>query len=160
MISTFIVLQVDQDLTPKEAQVSEDIIDILASKPNLQTLFKQIQDSGLTETLRNLPQVTIFAPSNQALENENLNENDLKRHVILVALPSTNIETGPASALSQDVLNLTKNLNGEVQVSFDEKSANVIEADIKAKNGVLHVIDDVLRPFSIEDAIDLRTDTI
>merc|ERR1711963_1069139 len=69
--------EVDQDQTPKEAEVSEDIIDILASQPNLQTLFKQIQDSGLTETLRNLPQVTVFAPSNQALENENnLDEND------------------------------------------------------------------------------------
>jgi len=153
--------EVDQDQTPKEAEVSEDIIDILASKPNLQTLFKQIQDSGLTETLKNLPQVTIFAPSNQALENENnLDENDLKRHVILVAIPSTNIETGPAVALSQDVLNLTKSLDGKVQVGFEDISANVIEADIKAKNGVIHVIDEVLRPFSIEDAIDLRTDEI
>ena len=148
MISILILShQVDQDQTPKEVEVSEDIIDILASKPNLQTLFKQIQDSGLTETLRNLPQVTIFAPSNQALENENnLNENDLKRHVILVALPSTNIETGPAFALSQDVLTLTKSLNGKVQVGLDDISANVIEADIKAKNGVIHVIDKVLIP--------------
>ena len=113
----------------------------------LQNLLQLLDKLGLVQTLQEMSQVTIFAPSDDAFANvnlEDLKEKDLKRHLIGVKIASKQIKTGPAFTLSGDVVNIIKNEQGQIQVEHNGKVVNVVKADVLASNGVIHVVDQLV----------------
>ena len=123
---------------------------MIAKNENLQTLLKTILDLNLSDTLQSLDQITLFAPSNEAfaqLGDKKLEANDVQRHVIKVTIPAESIATGPVFTLSKEIIMLIKTPEGEStpnKLQFNGKSINIVETDIQASNGVIHIIDSLI----------------
>jgi uncharacterized surface protein with fasciclin (FAS1) repeats len=134
------------------------VLDVAASDENLSTFVEAVEAAGLEQTLALPGPLTVFAPSNEAFEAlpEGLLDELLKPdnsepitfivtyHVVEDELTSSQISDGTVVALSGQPLTLTT-ANG-VQVN----DASVVEADLGASNGVVHVIDEVLIPPDVD----------
>jgi uncharacterized surface protein with fasciclin (FAS1) repeats len=129
------------------------IADTAAGTPQLSTLNRLIADAGLADTLRGAGPYTVFAPSDDAFKavpaktmadlaaNKELLRSVLSYHVLAGAVPSADVKNGPAKTLQGANIALSK-AGGFVTV----EDAVVTQADVRASNGVVHVIDRVLIP--------------
>ncbi len=162
MASNGIIHVIDTVLLPPvaaAAPVANNIVDV-AIAAKLDTLVAAVKAAGLVETLQGPGPFTVFAPSEIAFKlvgNETLTtllkpENKatlasiLTLHVVagkaftakdLIALGSHGtVKTVNGKSLTVRVSNGTVLING----------AAVIAADVKASNGIVHVIDTVLLP--------------
>ena len=142
---------------------AENIVEIAAADERFTTLVAAVTAAGLAETLSGPGPFTVFAPVNDAFaalpagtldtllkaENKGQLTDVLLYHVDDRNLTAAGIPTGSnyfKPLLASQRLCITKSANG---VTVDDGSgtiANVIIADIKADNGVIHVIDKVLLP--------------
>lgn len=136
------------------AASQKTIAQIVASKPEFSTLRKAIEAAGLTETLNGGTEFTVFAPTNAAfskLKKEVVDElfanpeklkSILLYHVVPNKYGAKDVAQLKAAQTveGEDVKFVV--YNGSVKVN----SANVSQADVEAKNGVIHVIDAVLIP--------------
>jgi uncharacterized surface protein with fasciclin (FAS1) repeats len=135
--------------TPAPKTVAE----VAATTPELSTLNKLIGDAGLTATLSGPGPYTVFAPTNDAFKAvppktmENLAKDKtalvalLNYHVVPGQLTSADIKNGPAKTLQGGNLALSK--SGTFVTVED---AVVTQADLKASNGVVQIIDRVFIP--------------
>ncbi len=139
------------------------IVDIAAGDDRFTTLVAAVTAAGLVETLQGNGPFTVYAPVNDAFatlpdgtvetllkpENKGQLTNVLLYHVDDRKLMAADIPAGSTyfkPVLTSDRLCITKGADG---VKIDDGSgtmANVIIADIKANNGVIHVVDKVLLP--------------
>lgn len=129
------------------------IADTAARTPQLSTLNKLIADAGLAETLRQPGPYTVFAPSDEAFKavpaktmaelagNKELLKSVLTYHVLPGQVASAEVTNGNAKSLQGANLALAK-AGGFVTV----EDAMVTQADVRASNGVVHVIDRLLMP--------------
>jgi uncharacterized surface protein with fasciclin (FAS1) repeats len=136
---------------PTAKAAEKDIVAIAASNPDFSTLVTAVKAAGLVEALQADGPITVFAPTNAAFEkigkeklnaiiaNKELLTKILKAHVV-----SGKVLAADAAKLNgQKVNGFTVNASS-AGVSIGD--AKVIKADIKASNGVIHVIDTVLVP--------------
>ncbi len=150
--------------TPSFAQDGETIVDIAAANPDFATLVAAISaaDPAIAETLSGEGEYTVFAPTNEAftttLENLGIEATDvladqellstiLLYHVVegeFFAEDVVELETAKVPTLEGEEVSIRAR-SGGVQVN----QANVVETDIDASNGVIHVIDRVLVPPSV-----------
>ena len=134
----------------------KDIVDIAASNDNFSTLVAAVKAAGLVDTLKGDGPYTVFAPTNEAFaklpagtlksllkpENKDKLIAILTYHVVpgkVYAKQVVNIDS--AKSVQGSTINITA-MNGGVKID----AANVIKTDIKASNGVIHVIDSVIIP--------------
>lgn len=146
----------------------KDIVDIAAGSEVHSTLVAAVKAAGLVETLKSSGPFTVFAPVNEAFaklpagtveyllkaENKATLVKILTYHVVAGNLDAAAvvaaIKAGNGTAVLTTVSGnkLTASLdNGKVKLT-DEKGgvSFVILADLKATNGVIHVIDTVVLP--------------
>jgi len=141
----------------QEAPVAEvgDVVDVAVGNGAFTTLVKIVSDLGLVETLKGVEAVTIFAPSDDAFAKlpegtlESLSPEQAKaivsRHVVAGAtVMAADVTTGPVGTFGGENIDLIKTEDGGVQVSYNGNAVNVVAADVKASNGVIHVIDAVI----------------
>ena len=130
------------------------IVDRVIGNPDLSTLATAVTAAGLVETLDGPGPFTVFAPVNQAfanlpagtvealLENPPALANILTFHVV------------PGNLLAADVVasgQLTTVQGGRLTIRATDagvtvNGANILQTDIEASNGVIHLIDAVLLP--------------
>ncbi|MCB9438552.1 MAG: phosphate/phosphite/phosphonate ABC transporter substrate-binding protein [Anaerolineales bacterium] len=173
-----VILLVSSFVGPSFAQDGGTIADIAATNPDLGTLMLAISaaDPSVAATLAGDGEYTVFAPTNEAFTTalEKLGVDAatvLGDTELLTSILLYHVVEG--TVMYEDALGLDKakvtTLEGEdLSVSvLDEfvgvNQANVIETDIVASNGVIHIIDDVLVPPSVlyglvADATDLGTE--
>ncbi|OAL49526.1 Fasciclin-domain-containing protein [Pyrenochaeta sp. DS3sAY3a] len=129
----------------------ENVLDTL-SAANLTSLRGALNATGLAEAVNDSPNITVFAPTNEAIQNigsalQNLTEQQvtdiLTYHVINGTIGySSGLENGTTlETANGESLTVTIN-NGSVFVN----NAKVVISDILIANGVVHVIDEVLNP--------------
>jgi uncharacterized surface protein with fasciclin (FAS1) repeats len=142
---------------PADAQRSHaDLIDVARSAGSFQTLLAAVEAAGLTEALQDPGPFTVFAPTDDAfarlpegtveslLEPEN---RDRLRAILMYHVVPARVSAAQASALR-----FTGTLNGQrlsiqpANGGLSIGNSSVIQADIVAENGVIHVIDQVLLP--------------
>merc|ERR1712083_361237 len=141
----------------QEAPVAEvgDVVDVAIGNGAFTTLVKIVSDLGLVETLKGVEAVTIFAPSDDAFAKlpegtlESLTPEQAKaivsRHVVAGAtVMAADVATGSVETFGGESIDLIKTEDGGVQVSYNGNAVNVVAADVKASNGVIHVIDAVI----------------
>jgi len=134
---------------------SMDIVDTAVNAEGFETLVAAVEAAGLVETLKGEGPFTVFAPTDEAfaalpegtVEDLLLPENKdqltaiLTYHVVPGKVMSGDLTDGMTAATVEgsDVTIMTE---GGVMVN----DATVVQPDIEASNGVIHVIDKVIMP--------------
>lgn len=137
-----------------------NVVETADQAGTFKTLLAAAQAAGLADALATTENITVFAPTDEAfaklpagtVENLLKPENKdqlvavLTYHVLPRKLASNQMLAGPfhvrtLKAEPDRVLAITKSSDG---VTVD--GAKVIQADIAADNGIIHVIDSVLLP--------------
>merc|ERR1719225_1906994 len=132
-----------------------DVVDVAVGAGAFTTLVKVVSDLGLVETLKGVEAVTIFAPSDEAFAKlpegtlESLTPEQAKaivaRHVVAGAtVMAADVATGDVETFGGETVGLVKTEEGGVQVVYNGQTVNVVLADVGARNGVIHVIDNVI----------------
>lgn len=132
----------------------EDLAAVAADNPQLTQLTQALEASGLTSVLEDAGPLTVFAPNDDAfasldqadlaqlLTNPSQLGDILQYHVVEGAVPSSELEDGQKlTTLSGD--ELTVSVDGS---TVSVNGAEVVQPDLQAGNGVIHVIDTVLQP--------------
>jgi uncharacterized surface protein with fasciclin (FAS1) repeats len=134
----------------------KDVVDTAVAAGSFKTLAKALQAADLVETLKGAGPFTVFAPTDEAfakLPPETLNDllkpenkTKLRRiltyHVVPGRVPSSElVKLRSTKAVSGDTIGIE---TGAAAVIVD--GARVINADIQASNGFIHVIDTVMLP--------------
>merc|ERR1712193_298415 len=130
-------------------------VDVAVGAGAFTTLVKIVSDLGLVDTLKGVEAVTIFAPSDEAFAKlpagtlESLTTEQAKaivsRHVVAGATVfAADVATGDVATFGGETVGLVKTAEGGVQVAYNGQTVNVVTADVKASNGVIHVIDNVI----------------
>ncbi|MEM9499400.1 MAG: fasciclin domain-containing protein, partial [Pseudomonadota bacterium] len=145
-----------------QQEEGNDIVDIVESDPRFSTLLAAIAASGLEPELRSPGPMTVFAPVDDAFnelpsrfvaqallpENRDLLQEVLKYHVVPGAITSDQVIGQRLSVETLEGSNVIVDgrSGGKYGATVRVNDANVIQPDIIASNGVIHVIDKVLIP--------------
>lgn len=135
----------------------KDIVDTAVAAGQFTILAKALEAAGLVEVLKGSDKYTVFAPTDEAFaklpagtletllkpENKEKLKAILLYHVVkgkfeakdVVKLNGQDVTTVQGGAVKVDTTNGVKVNN-----------STVVKADVKASNGVIHVIDTVLIP--------------
>ncbi len=140
-------------------QSPKDIVDTAVGAGTFKTLAAALGAADLVSTLKGAGPFTVFAPTDEAFAKlpagtvETLlkpeNKDKLKEILLLHVVPGT--------VYAADVVKLTEaktaggktvsiSTDGGVKVGTATGKSNVVKTDIKASNGVIHVIDAVILP--------------
>jgi uncharacterized surface protein with fasciclin (FAS1) repeats len=134
----------------------KDIVDTAISNGSFKTLVAAVKAAGLVDTLKGKGPFTVFAPTDAAFaklpkgtvasllkpENKSKLVAILTHHVLAGAVPSKAVV---GKKLSPKTVNGTSlSIDGTMGVMVS--GAKVVAADVKASNGIIHVIDKVLLP--------------
>lgn len=138
------------------AKSTSDIVDTAISAGSFNTLAAALKAADLVDVLKGQGPFTVFAPTDEAfsklpagtLENLLKPENKEQLRAILT------YHVVPGKVKSKDVAAMTsaKTVNGaelNIKVEGDRvmiNNSNVAKADVRASNGIIHVIDTVLIP--------------
>ena len=138
------------------ATPTKTVVGIAASNPDFSTLTAAVVCTGLAPTLRN-PELrfTVFAPTNEAFAKLGLNASN-----VCTALPKATLKNillyhvAKGVRLADDVIEVKSipMLNGKsTRISVVNgkayiNQAQIIATNIRATNGVVHVINAVLMP--------------
>ncbi len=129
------------------------IIDILKQETNLYTFVQMLKLTGVFEELSGKGPFTIFVPNNDAFGKipsgrltEIMSDTEFIRDVIHYHIVPGEHDTRILSLER----NLTTLLGLDLDIKFNEdlivNKAKVIIADIFTSNGVIHIIDRVIKP--------------
>ena len=139
-----------------KSMMQMDIVDTAISAGQFNTLVQAVQAADLVDTLKGPGPFTVFAPTDEAFaklpagtltdllkpENKSKLQSILTYHVVAGNVMSTDaVKLTSAKTVNGDSFSIRTDSNG---LMVDE--ATVISADIKASNGVIHVIDRVILP--------------
>ncbi|MEM9999911.1 MAG: fasciclin domain-containing protein [Pseudomonadota bacterium] len=141
---------------------ADNIVEVAQGAGSFNTLLAAAEAAGLAGALANGENLTVFAPTDEAfaalqegtvetlLQPENrdqlaaiLSYHVLPRELASNQLPGPTIHVRTIKADGDRLLAVTKDANG---VTVD--NATVVSADIRASNGIIHVIDTVMLPDS------------
>ena len=138
-----------------------DIYDTLKSAGEFTILLKAVDQSGLTPYLQRYPNLTFFAPTDQAFNalppdvlSKLMAANDtaanelqqiLKYHLINAQVDASKIRGAKGPVVTVETKPV--NLDGSNQDDLKVNDADIIQADIRTTNGgIIHVLDKVLIP--------------
>jgi uncharacterized surface protein with fasciclin (FAS1) repeats len=134
---------------------SNDIVAVASSAGIFNTLCAAVKAAGLVETLQGAGPFTVFAPTDEAfaalpagtveelLKPENIEKlvAILTYHVVAGKVMAADVTTMKAKTVNGKELDI-KVEHGTVTVD----NAKVIQTDVAASNGVIHVINAVVLP--------------
>ncbi len=152
----FCMLSIAATVNAHNHKMKKDIVDVAASNPDFSTLVAAVKAAGLVNVLKGEGPFTVFAPTNAAFEKlptgtlESLLKPENKD--TLVGILTYHVVTG--KVMASDVVKLTSatSVQGQdISIKVDNgkvmlNNANVVATDVKASNGVIHVIDTVILP--------------
>ena len=138
-------------------QAEKDIVATAQGAGQFNTLAKALTEAGLVETLKGEGPFTVFAPTDAAFEKlpsgtlETLLEPENKEQLRQILL--YHVASGELMAADVTQADEAETVQGEsVRISqrggkvYLNDTVEVTKTDLKASNGVIHVIDGVLIP--------------
>ena len=138
-------------------QTATDIVSLAASSNSFTTLTSLLKATGLADILQQPGPYTVFAPTNEAFaalpaatlqqlqqpENRETLIKILTYHVVPGAVTSSQLSAGELKTSEEKSVNIQiDRASNQVTVN----NARVIQADVKASNGIIHAINQVLVP--------------
>ena len=151
----------DTTVAAADEQMSTEVGNIVAvaqGNEDFSTLVAAITAAGLGDALSGEGPLTVFAPTNAAFEalpaglldklllpeNKEVLAQILKYHVVAAKVMAADVAAGDVTTLEGSTFTIAT--EGGVTVN----TAKVTATDVPASNGVIHVIDAVLVPASID----------
>jgi transforming growth factor-beta-induced protein len=147
----------DSMMPAEDGMAASSIVDIAAASSDFSTLVAAVTRAGLVDTLKGAGPFTVFAPTDKAFADSGITDlnsiplDQLKTILLYHVLPgqvgSSQVSAGPADTAAS--LTLFLGTTGGVAINGGNAvkgGANVVQADIMASNGVIHVIDRVILP--------------
>ncbi|HYG25373.1 MAG TPA: fasciclin domain-containing protein [Caulobacteraceae bacterium] len=141
----------------KPVTAAGDLVETAKASGQFTTFVKALDATNLTAVLKNNKNLTVFAPTDAAFaalpagELERLMNPDnaaelqslLVYHLVNAPVDSKKVDgaKGPVQTVAGSELLLDG--SGE---AVKANSATVLQADVRATNGILHVVDQVLKP--------------
>ena len=134
------------------AAQAKDIVDTAVAAGSFKTLATALQAAGLIDTLKGPGPFTVFAPTDAAFAKIPKADLDallkdkakltavLTYHVVPGRVMAKDVKAGSVKTVQGGML--TVGTTGGVTVN----NAKVVQADVVASNGVIHVIDTVVMP--------------
>jgi uncharacterized surface protein with fasciclin (FAS1) repeats len=154
--------------TVDKKEENSTIVDVAIADENFSTLVTALKTADLVTTLSGNDSFTVFAPTNNAFsklpkrtfdsllksKNKSTLADILTYHVIkgkfdsTTAIEEANKNNGMFEITTLQGAKLKVTLEGENVILTDQKNktATITRTDIEASNGIIHVIDNVLRP--------------
>merc|ERR1719375_1856648 len=156
--------------TPAPQPKGDNIVQLAEHTADLSILVSALVAGDLTDTLSSAGKFTVFAPTDRAFkalpagtldslmkpENKAKLVDILKYHVLPEEVLSSQLKPFQAVKTVEGKLLHVQEWGGKVRVGpslLTKDLKNVIKADNKASNGVVHIIDGVLLPPSTTSAI-------
>ena len=146
----------DHHMSGHDNMAQADIVDTAIAADGFDTLVAAVQAAGLVDTLKGEGPFTVFAPTDAAFaalpagtldsllmpENRDQLVDILTYHVVPGAVTS--------DQLAGQVMTVNSVEGSPIQIDATDgvmvNDAHVVQADIEASNGVIHVIDTVIMP--------------
>ncbi len=135
---------------------SKDLVDTAVDAGSFKTLAAALQAADLVDTLKGEGPYTVFAPSDEAFAKlpegtvDSLLKPENKQK--LVDILTYHVVSGKVTAEQVMGMSEAETVNGQaIAISASDDTvrvndATVVQADVMADNGVIHVIDTVLMP--------------
>jgi uncharacterized surface protein with fasciclin (FAS1) repeats len=143
-----------QAARPASSMSTPNIVGLAASDPQLSTLVSLVKKAGLVKALSGTTKLTVFAPTNAAFEavpKATLTKLG-KDKALLVKVLEYHVVPGVLDAATVEKTKSAKTLEGQT-VKFSVKhgdayvnNAEIIKVNLKASNGIVHIINKVLSP--------------
>ena len=161
-------VEVEETETTEEAPMEEEaameegpgtIVDVAVASGSFETLVAAVTAAELVDTLSGPGPFTVFAPTDEAFaalpaglldalllpENIEVLQAILTYHVVGAEVLAADVETGDVATVETSTIALAV-----TDAGVTVNGANVVTADVLASNGVIHVIDQVLVPESVD----------
>jgi transforming growth factor-beta-induced protein len=152
----------EEEAMEEEAMEEESvgsIVDVAVAAGGFDTLVAAVTAADLAETLSGEGPFTVFAPTDEAFaalpeglvdalllpENKDALVAVLTYHVLGAEVPSSDVAPGDVDTMQGEAITIAA--DGDTLTVND---ATIIAVDVEADNGVIHVIDSVLVPPSID----------
>jgi uncharacterized surface protein with fasciclin (FAS1) repeats len=145
-----------QEQAPSTQQNAQDVVALAQDTTDLSTLVTAVSTAKLVDTLQGEGPFTVFAPTNAAFEKlgdeqvqsllEPENRDQLTKVLTYHVVPGTLTAADLSDGQKLETVageTLTVKVDGDTVMIGD---ASVVQPDVEASNGVVHVIDGVLTP--------------
>ena len=140
-----------------------DVMTTLRTSTDFTTFVKALDATNLSSLLQKQPGITVFAPTNAAFAALPAGELDkmmadkpglqklLVYHLINAKIDSARIKgaRGPVPAGSGDKIVL----DGSTEGVLKAENATIIQSDVAASNGLIQVVDQVMKPNSVPEVV-------
>ncbi len=137
----------------KAAEAPRDIVHVAAGAGTFGTLLAALEAADLVETLSGEGPFTVFAPTDEAFAKIPKSDLDalLADREKLAAVLTYHVAPGKLMAKDVVALDSVATVQGQsIDIATDDgvtvDGAKVLETDITASNGIIHVIDTVILP--------------
>ncbi len=155
----------EEEAMEEEAMEEESagtIVDVAVGAGTFDTLVAAVTAADLAETLSSEGPFTVFAPTDDAFaalpdglvdalllpENKDALVAILTYHVLGAEVPSSDVAPGAVATVQGEEITIAA--DGDTLTVND---ATIVAVDVEADNGVIHVIDSVLVPPSIDPSV-------
>ena len=151
------------DMTEETSEMTDetaagDIVAVASSTEGFSTLVAALEAAGLVETLQGEGPFTVFAPTDDAFAAlpEGLLEKLLLPENVVVLTSILTYHVVPELVMSADVMagDVATVEGSTIAIATDAgvtvNGANVTSVDVTASNGVIHVIDQVIVPPTVD----------
>lgn len=132
-----------------------DIVDVVVANSDFNILEAALTQAGLVETLRGAGPFTVFAPTDNAfgdfLSSNNLTADELwanpalsdilTYHVVSGSVMASQVSPGGINAVNGADFYVSQDPSGNLWINGNSR---IIDTDISASNGVIHVLDNVI----------------
>jgi len=136
--------------TAKPPSQGDTIVDVAVAADGFDVLVAAVREAGLVDTLSGNRQLTVFAPTDEAFEAAGITADNVDEVDGLGDVLTYHVVPGRRKAASIVDADSVPTLNG-VKIDVDGTDLNgdqadIVDTNIEASNGFIHVIDGVLQP--------------
>lgn len=137
-----------------ETQPQTTVYELISMTDQLSVLHELVETAGLSETLDEEGPITVFLPVNESfdmlpdglldsyMEDEEALRDLLTHHIFEGEALSADFEDGQ----TLEMMNGTTTEVSVSEVGLEIEDANIIQVDVDASNGVIHVVNQVMVP--------------
>jgi uncharacterized surface protein with fasciclin (FAS1) repeats len=131
------------DTKLKDANRDKTLLELLQANPDISVFVSILQKTGYDQQLQNEQSITVFAPVNSALQGMDLNDSEQLKtwvqnymaYLVCYANQSKEFEVSEIQMINGKTITVSGSI---------VSGANVLQANLTGKNGVVHLIDNTI----------------